>query len=132
MGPKLGLKKVLKTFLGKNNILKSRRVRALEPRGQHFLPQTTMRGLGTALLRPFREITTKSVRSGSCILPRATRPRDHFRAVPLRFFGDATADGKLATTTVGKSTNIRFHESSVPRAWREELINQRGSPSHLP
>ena len=33
---------------------------------------------------------------------------------------------KLETTHVGKSTNIRFHESSVPREVREELINQRG------
>mmetsp|Transcript_25131 Transcript_25131/g.36941 ORF Transcript_25131/g.36941 Transcript_25131/m.36941 type:complete len:267 (+) Transcript_25131:52-852(+) len=36
------------------------------------------------------------------------------------------SDEKLSTTTVGKSTNIRFHESTVPREVRQELINQRG------
>lgn len=38
----------------------------------------------------------------------------------------STESDKLSTTTIGKSTNIRFHESSVPREVREELINQRG------
>jgi len=59
-------------------------------------------------------------------LRRAVRPVS--RSTP-RFFCDATdvkVEGKLDTETVGKSTNIRFHESTVPRHVREELINQRG------
>lgn len=38
----------------------------------------------------------------------------------------STGNTKLETVDVGKSTNIRFHESSVPKSHREELINQRG------
>jgi hypothetical protein len=51
------------------------------------------------------------------------------RPAAARMFSDATkvsVAGKLDTVTVGKSTNIRFHESTVPRHVREELINQRG------
>jgi adenylylsulfate kinase len=35
-------------------------------------------------------------------------------------------DGKLKTVDVGKSTNIRYHEGSVNRNTREEILNQRG------
>ena len=59
----------------------------------------------------------------------AQAPRVARMAAARQFGGaaaSASADGKLSTVTVGKSTNIRFHESTVPRGVREELINQRG------
>ena len=39
---------------------------------------------------------------------------------------DNQVEGKLETVDVGKATNIRFHESTVPRQVRQQLINQRG------
>jgi len=43
-----------------------------------------------------------------------------------RFMSSSSDDDKLSTTDVGKSTNIRFHEGTVSRDTREEILNQRG------
>jgi len=47
-------------------------------------------------------------------------------AAAPRFMCGTTDDGKLSTETVGKSTNIRYHEGTVSRDSREEILNQRG------